>query len=96
MMMTAMIDETRLRGNFALFLHKRGRAWLLNDDVQLDLAYSAGLNRRTPDHAVTGDLGDEFREQTDDVNAHGVGSVHQKSASQSTMILPLSKSSDFT
>lgn len=30
-----------------------GGAWLLNDDVQLDLAYSAGLNRRTPDHAVT-------------------------------------------
>lgn len=30
-----------------------GGAWLLNDDVQLDLAYSAGLNHRTPDHAVT-------------------------------------------
>ena len=30
-----------------------GGAWLLNDDVQLDLAYSTGLNRRTPDHAVT-------------------------------------------
>ena len=26
---------------------------------------------RTPDDAVTGDLGHEFREQTDDIDAHG-------------------------
>ena len=30
-----------------------GGAWLVNDDVQLDLAYSGGLNRYTPDHALT-------------------------------------------
>lgn len=30
-----------------------GGAWLLSDDVQLDLACSAGLNHRSPDHAVT-------------------------------------------
>ena len=37
-----------------------GGAWLLSDDVQLDVAYSAGLNRRSPDHGVTVGLSARF------------------------------------
>ena len=37
-----------------------GGAWLLSDDVQLDAAYSAGLNRRSPDHGVTLGLSARF------------------------------------
>ena len=43
-----------------------------------------------PDHAEAGALGDEFGEQADDVDAH------QKSASQSTVITPASKSTEVT
>ena len=42
----------------------------------------------TPDHAVGSELGDEFGEQADDVDAH------QKSGSQSTVTRPASKSTD--
>lgn len=37
-----------------------GGAWLLSDDVQLDAAYSAGLNSRSPDHGVTLGLSARF------------------------------------
>jgi hypothetical protein len=37
-----------------------GGAWLLSDDVQLDVAYSAGLTRRSPDHGVTVGLSARF------------------------------------
>jgi hypothetical protein len=45
---------------------------------------------RTPHDAVCGDLRDEFREQADHVDAHG----RQKSASQSTVTIPESKSTE--
>lgn len=35
------IDETKLRGNFALFLHKRNSAWLLNDSLGFVHVYSS-------------------------------------------------------
>lgn len=41
----SMIDETRLRGNFALFLHKRGRAWLLNDALGFVHLFRSGDGR---------------------------------------------------
>src|SRR3546814_12166621 len=41
-----------------------------------------------PDHAVPGQLGDELREQGDEVDAH------QKSGSQSTVTTPASKSTE--
>ena len=43
-----------------------------------------------PDHAMRGELGDEFGEQADDVEAHRHRA--QKSASQSTVTTPASKS----
>ena len=43
-----------------------------------------------PDHAMRGELGDEFGEQADDVEAHR--HRRQKSASQSTVTRPASKS----
>ena len=53
--------------------------------VQRQQATLAG----TPDHAMRGELGDEFGEQADDVEAH-----LQKSASQSTVTTPASKSTE--
>jgi hypothetical protein len=35
------LDETQLRGNFALFLHRHGRAWLLNDALGFVRVYSS-------------------------------------------------------
>src|SRR3546814_3036814 len=43
-----------------------------------------------PDHAVPGQLGDELREQGDEVDAH------QKSGSQSTVTTPASRSTERT
>src|SRR5690606_25962415 len=45
---------------------------------------------RPAGHAERGALGDELGEQRDDIDAH------QKSGSQSTVIVPASKSTDFT
>jgi hypothetical protein len=39
------IDETELRGNFALFLHANDRAWLLNDPLGFARIYMAGDGR---------------------------------------------------
>jgi len=39
------IDETELRGNFALFLHAGDRAWLLNDPLGFARVYIAGEGR---------------------------------------------------
>lgn len=39
------IDETRLRGNFALFLHKGSRAWLLNDALGFARLYASADGR---------------------------------------------------
>ncbi len=37
-----------------------GSAWLLSNDVQVDVAYSAGLNDNAPDHALTVGLSARF------------------------------------
>ncbi|QNH12832.1 transporter [Xanthomonas sp. SI] len=37
-----------------------GSAWLLSNDVQLDVAYSYGLNERSPDHALGAGLSFRF------------------------------------
>ncbi|WCE03702.1 transporter [Pseudoxanthomonas sp. JBR18] len=37
-----------------------GSAWLLNQDVQVDVVYSHGLNDRSPDHAVGAGLSFRF------------------------------------
>lgn len=39
------IDETKLRGNFVLFLHKGARAWLLNDALGFARIYGSGEGR---------------------------------------------------
>lgn len=56
----AMPQIARSRHGGTVAVLDLGSAWLLSNDVQIDAAYSAGLNDNAPDHALTVGLSTRF------------------------------------